>query len=102
MKEIIDGILKAEKEAEQMIIDAKLKAAQITADGETTVMKINADAQEDVKNARRSAAQNATKEADELYAERLERARAEGNALVNEAKKNLDEAVDFIVGKVLG
>lgn len=102
MKEIIDSILKAEQQAEQIVADAKVKAAKITGDGEAQVMKVNATSQEDVKNAKRSAAKAAQEEADELYAKRLAEARSEGEALVKEAEKNLDDAVNFIVGKVLG
>ena len=52
MKEIIDSILKAEQQAEQIVADAKVKAAKITGDGEAQVMKVNATSQEDVKNAK--------------------------------------------------
>ena len=102
MKEIIDSIKKAEAEAEKIIADARVKASEISNVAEAEVLRINVSIQEELKDAKKQVSVALAQEAQALYDKRIEQARAEGEALKESVKINLEETANFVVKRIVG
>ncbi len=94
MKEIVDAIVKAEKEAKQRVDEARKKARQISADAENSVRE---KARKLVDDARRQAAEKVQAAKDAARSEkqaRIAKGREEISRLRDDKEHLIDEAVE--------
>ena len=99
VQEIIDSIVKAETQAENIVREAGIAAKETVAKAGSEAEDIIAAAKEKAKAITVKNAENAKKKADEKYAEKIEGNEKNIQALGKLAKKNGDKAVDSVIGK---
>jgi V/A-type H+-transporting ATPase subunit G/H len=98
----IEKVRAAETEADEMRKSAEDEAAQIIASGKKEARAILDEAEGAGSGEYKAVMAEAEEEAARLYQERIDREQAACEKIRADARRNMDAAVDLIVGKVVG
>ena len=101
VKEVIQSILEAEKEADSVIKDAQNESRKIMQDAYDDAKKVNVQMGNKLKEQRRTSTDKAMKTADENYAKFIDDATSDGSDIKAKGSAKIGTAVDFIVGRVI-
>ena len=100
MKERIDEVLAAEKEAEELLAGARRRADEIRQAAETEAADAARAAREQAEADTRAAVERAEREADERSRREIAAAEAEGDAALAANRAGMDQLVDRLVALV--
>ncbi len=99
--EAIQTVTQVEKETQEKLAAARAEAGKLTADaqrdGEALLRQIRSGAAEEGRALLRQAEERAAKQAEEIRRE----AQAQSNALRKRAEARLDQAAEYIAGRVV-